>query len=51
LKLSQQEHISIVEAMKSRDGKKASQLMSLHIRKSQERILKLVEDLPKENHG
>ncbi|MGE5123270.1 MAG: GntR family transcriptional regulator [Acidobacteriaceae bacterium] len=45
LKLSQQEHIDIVAAMKSRDGKKAGEMMSRHIRNSQARILKLVETL------
>jgi DNA-binding GntR family transcriptional regulator len=43
LKLSHVEHMKIVEAMKLRDAKKASQLMSEHIRNSQERILQLVE--------
>jgi len=43
LKLSQQEHIDIVTAMKSRDAKKAGELMSRHIRNSQARILELVE--------
>jgi DNA-binding GntR family transcriptional regulator len=50
LGFSHQEHKNIVAAVKARDGKKAGQLMSLHIRNSQHRILQLVEHF-KESNG
>ena len=50
LKLSHEEHMNIVEAVKTRDGRKAGKLMSQHIRNSKNRLLQLVEH-PKETNG
>jgi DNA-binding GntR family transcriptional regulator len=44
LNLSYEEHQRIAQAVKARDSKKASQLMSEHIRNSQARILQQVEN-------
>jgi DNA-binding GntR family transcriptional regulator len=43
LNLSHEEHEKIAKAVKDRDGKLASQLMSQHIRHAKERLLQLVE--------